>query len=88
MRLSIKSMAATGAAVWGGAMLLTGVANLRAPRYGENFLRMMASLYPGYRARRRTSDVVVGALYGALDGAVFATLTGVVYNRFAPGGKK
>jgi hypothetical protein len=64
-------------------MFTVGTMNLRNPSYADTFLRMMASLYPGYHARRQPSDVLVGALYGALDGAVSAAVTAAVYNAFA-----
>ncbi|MCL5745389.1 MAG: hypothetical protein M1541_15935 [Acidobacteria bacterium] len=56
MKLSIRGMTVAGAAMWGGAMLLTGLANLQEPHYGEPFLRLMASVYPGYRGSRNATS--------------------------------
>ncbi|MFQ5845021.1 MAG: hypothetical protein ACE5JG_08540 [Planctomycetota bacterium] len=83
MRLSVKGMAVAAALVWGGlAMFLTGVANL-AWGYGEHFLKLMASVYPGYDGPGDFGQVVVGALYGALDGAIAGGLFAWLYNLFA-----
>lgn len=81
MKLSIKAMTLAGAAVWGGSMLLAGLANLKSPGYGDPFLRTMASLYPGYHASPKVIDVLVGAAYGAADGAMFGALCGIIYNQ-------
>jgi hypothetical protein len=35
---------------WGGAILLVGVSNLIWPGYGQAFLQLAASMYPGYSA--------------------------------------
>ena len=37
---------------------------------GELFLDVMASVYPGYDATSNFGDVIVGTLYGLVDGAV------------------
>ena len=51
MKLDVKSTAVALAVVWGGwAIFLTGVANLIWPDYGQSFLELMASVYPGYQA--------------------------------------
>ena len=45
--------------VWGGAVLTVGIANLIQPRYGKEFLRLVASIYPGYKARPTLGQVAV-----------------------------
>ena len=70
--------------MWGIlAMFLTGIANLVWSGYGEGFLRLMASLYPGYTGSASSGQVIVGTLYGMLDGAVVGALFAWSYNRFA-----
>ena len=84
MRLSPKALAIAGAVVWGGyGMLLTGILHLLLPRYGEHFLLTMTSIYPGYHAARYWADVLVGAGYGIVDGAIAGLLIAWTYNLFA-----
>lgn len=85
MKLNVKAMAFTFALVWGVlAMFLTGLANLIWPDYGQTFLGVMASVYPGYDAIRSFWQVIVGALYGIVDGAVAGAIFAWLYNRFVP----
>lgn len=84
MKLSVKGLAVALALVWGIlAMFLTGLANLIWPTYGRAFLEVMASVYPGYDATGGFGEVIVGALYGLLDGAVVGAVLAWLYNRFA-----
>ena len=86
MKLDVKALALTAAILWGlVAMLLTGIANLLWPSYGQGFLSVMASVYPGYEATRSVGQVVIGSLYGLLDGAIAGALLAWLYNRFARG---
>ncbi len=66
MKLDVRAMALTAGLVWGVlAMFLTGLANLIWDGYGEDFLDLMASLYPGYDATTASfGQVIVGTLYG------------------------
>lgn len=84
MKFNVKAMALTLALVWGVlAMLLTGVTNLIWPTYGRAFLEVMASVYPGYHAGISLGQVIVGTLYGLLDGAIAGAVFAWLYNRFA-----
>ncbi len=84
MKLDIKALAITLGLVWGIlAMCLTGIANLIWPGYGAAFLEAMASLYPGYTPGAGFGQVVVGTLYGLVDGAVAGAVLAWLYNRFA-----
>ena len=79
MKLSVKGVAFASAMLWGVlAMFLTGIANLIWPSYRLEFLRAMASVYPGYHATPNFGQVIVGGLYGLVDGgiggAIFAWL--------------
>ena len=79
MKLDIKAAALTGAVVWGGlALFLTGLANLIWPGYGQAFLDVAASLYPGYNATASFAQVIIGTVYGALDGAVAGAVLAVL----------
>lgn len=84
MKLSVKGLAITLGLVWGVlGMLLVGLCNLIWPSYGVAFLEVMASLYPGYHATASFGQVIVGTLYGIVDGAFAGAVFAWVYNRFA-----
>ena len=83
MKLDVKAMAFTIGLVWGAAMLLTGLGNLIWDGYGQGFLEVMASGYPGYHASSNFGDVIVGTLYGLVDGTVGGAVVAWLYNRMA-----
>ena len=83
MALSIRGLTITAAIVWGGAVLITAIANLIWPTYGVAFLQLVASIYPGYHATRSLGGAVIGTLYALLDGAVCGLVFGWLYNHFA-----
>ncbi len=80
MKLSVKSLAATCAILWGAVVFLMGLAHLIWPSYGTAFLELMASIYPGYSVGGFGS-VIVGMLYAALDGGIAGALFAWIYNR-------
>jgi ABC-type nitrate/sulfonate/bicarbonate transport system permease component len=82
MRLNLKSLALAAGILWALAFFLTGVSNVIWPGYGEGFLKVMASVYPGYHAARSIGDLIVGTLYAAIDGAIGGLLFGWLYNLF------
>ncbi|MBI2956083.1 MAG: hypothetical protein HYY26_02100 [Acidobacteria bacterium] len=84
MKLSVKGMAIAAGLLWGVlGMFLTGLANLIWNDYATGFLQMMASVYPGYHGTPTLGDVIVGALYGLLDGTIAGAIFAWLYNRFA-----
>jgi hypothetical protein len=83
MKLSLKGLALAAGILWALALFLTGVTNLIWPPYGEAFLKMMASVYPGYHAARSIGGLIVGTLYAFFDGAIFGLVFGWIYNSFA-----
>ncbi len=81
MKLDVKTVAVVLALSWGIlGMFLTGLANLIWPGYGQAFLEVMASLYPGYRATASLGQVIIGTLYGVVDGAVAGAVFAWLYN--------
>ena len=81
MKLDVKTVAVVLALAWGIlGMFVTGLANLIWPGYGQAFLDVMASLYPGYTATASFGQVIIGALYGILDGAVAGAVFAWLYN--------
>lgn len=82
-RLSERVMAVVTGLLWGGCMLFVGLVNLGEPSYGADFLRMMSSVYPGFHDTRTVTEVVVGTVYGLVDGAIAGCLFAWLYNRVA-----
>ena len=81
MKLDVKTVAVVLALAWRIlGMFVTGLANLIWPGYGQAFLDVMASLYPGYTATASFGQVIIGALYGILDGAVAGAVFAWLYN--------
>ena len=83
MNLNIKALALASAILWGLAMLVVGLANFVWGDYGQQFLQTMSSIYLGYHATRSIVEVVVGGLYGAVDGFVGGAVFAWLYNQFA-----
>lgn len=84
MRLDTKALAITCGLLWGGAILLTGLVQQASPSYGAGFLELASSIYPGYEPGGFGS-VIVGTLYGLVDGFVGGFLLAWLYNRLAGG---
>lgn len=83
MKFSVKGLAMVCGILWGGAMLVMGLANLIWSSYGQQFLQLMASVYPGYHATRSIAEVIVGTLYGFVDGFIGGAVFAWLYNQFA-----
>jgi len=82
MKLDVVGMAVTSGLVWGVlVMFLVGMANLAWPGYGEAFLEVVASVYPGYHADATFGQVIVGTFYGVVDGATGGAVIAWLYNR-------
>ena len=81
MKFDIKALALACAIFWGGAILLVGLANLIWAGYGQSFLQMLASWYPGYDGGRSIGEVVIVTLYAIADGLIGGALFAWLYNR-------
>ncbi len=86
MKFSIKGLALASGILWGLAMLGTGLANLIWDGYGQQFLQTMSSVYPGYHATRSIAEVIVGTVYGVVDGLIGGAVFARLYNQFAKPG--
>jgi len=82
MKLSIKGLAIASGAIWGSAMLFTGLANMIWPNYGVTFLEVISSVYPGYTPGGFV-QVINGTLYAVVDGAIGGAIFAWIYNLFA-----
>jgi len=80
--ISIKAVTLTSALLWGGAMLFVGLINLADASYGAAFLHMMSSVYPGADTARTFGKVILGTIYGFVDGAIAGYLFAVIYKAF------
>ena len=84
MRLSVRSMALAGGVMWGVlCMFVVGLGNMMWPGFGQGLLDLAASLYPGYQATLSFGQVLIGTLYGLLDGAICGAIFAWLYNCFA-----
>lgn len=83
MQLDIKAFAFAAGLLWGGMILVVGIANGVWPGYGQAFLDLAASVYPGYGAAGGFRSVVGGTLYGFFDGAIGGVLLAWPYNLIA-----
>lgn len=86
MQLSIKGLALTAGILWGLSYLLVGIANLIWPSYGEAFLNLGASIYPGYHGPAGFGSVIVVTLYALVDGLVGGAVFAWLYNKLIAGG--
>lgn len=83
MKLSIRAISLTMGLLWAACMFIVGVVNLAAPAYGADFLRMMSSVYPGFHDSHTWGSVVVGTLYGFVDGAIGGLVFAWIYDWIA-----
>lgn len=85
MRLSLKGLGLAMGILWAGCIFFVGIVNLVAPSYGNSFLLMAGSIYPGFHVSHSFVDVLVGTGYGFLDGGIGGVLIAWLYNCFAGG---
>ncbi len=83
MTLSIKGITLACAIIWGLVMLMVSIANMVCPTYGVDFLFLMSSVYPGYEYGQGIKSVIVGTLYGIVDGGIAGAIFAWLYNLFA-----
>jgi hypothetical protein len=83
MKLSVKGLTIATALAWALGMLVVGILNLISPGFAEESLKIMASVYPGFKASGTFLDVIVGVLYALVDGAICGFVFALLYNAFA-----
>jgi hypothetical protein len=81
MKINERGFALACGILWGGAMLIMGAANIHWNGYGQEFLKLMASVYPGYHVAGNPTQLAIGALYGFVDGMVGGFVFVWLYNR-------
>jgi hypothetical protein len=83
MKFNIKALAVASAILWAGAVLVVALVNLIVPSYAQQFLEMVASIYPGYHANHTISQVIVVTLYAIADGLIGGSVFAWLYNWLA-----
>jgi hypothetical protein len=87
MRISLKGMTLSASVLWGGAIVFVGLIHLAVPSYGGEFLRIVSSVYPGADIAPKLGRVLLGTLYGFVDGGIAGFLFGWLYSAFAGGAR-
>ena len=88
MKFNIAAAAIAGGLGFAIALGLAGIINMFVEGYGSNFLDMMASVYPGYKASGTVGDLVIGCFYAATDGVIAGGGLALLYNLASCCGKK
>ena len=70
------------------ALGIAGGLNMYFEGYGEPFLEMVASIYPGYKATGTVGDLLTGCFYAAVDGIIAGGGLALLYNLALCCGKK
>lgn len=83
MIFDLRSLALSCAILRGGATFAVALVNLIFGGYGQSFLEMLASRYPGYHAEHSIGQMVV-AVYACADGLIGGAIFGWLYNRLLP----
>jgi hypothetical protein len=76
-------MAVAFGILWGACVLIVGAANLIWPSYGQVFLQICASIYPGYHPGSGIGSVIIGSIYALVDGIIGGAIFSWLYNLFA-----
>jgi len=88
IRFNIAALAVAAGLFWGASILIVSAANLLWPGYGRLFLDLTGPIYPGYRPGCGPGSVIVGTLYGLVDGAAAGAVIGWMYNTLAASMKR
>lgn len=83
MKLNVKAFMLTFGIFWALVVFLPGLGGLIWKGYGSAWSQLFASLYPGYQASGSFGDLIVGALYALVDGAVSGLIFVSIYNLLA-----
>jgi hypothetical protein len=81
MRLNVPAFALTAGLLWALAIFFVQTANAFFPPYGGSVLGLLSSIYPYYRPEESYAYVLLGMLYGLLDGGIGGALFAWVYNK-------
>lgn len=77
MKLNARNLGLAAGILWAAVMLVMTLISAGTGYSGE-FLKMMASIYPGYRVS--VAGSIIGLVYGFVDGFVGLYLFAKLYN--------
>jgi hypothetical protein len=80
MKLNVKAFALTWAILWGAAVFLVALINLICGCYGQHFLNLLSSWYPGYHATRSIFELLIVTVYAFFDGLIGGAIFAWLYN--------
>lgn len=80
MAVSPSALGITFGLLWGSTMGVIGFIHVLHPDFGQEFMRLMASLYPFLTDAATIGNAVLGAFYGLVDGLVGGYVVAWVYN--------
>ncbi len=79
--LNPKAAGHACALLWGTTLLLTGLFAYSGSLFANDFLNIMMSIYPFYDPTSSFFGVLLGGLYGLIDGFVCGYVVAWLYNR-------
>lgn len=96
MKLNVKAAALAGGILWCAGMLIltiaSGLTNIHDPAgageyagYGGAMIKGLMSIYPGYAITK--SGIIIGAVYGFVDGLICCAVAAGLYNLLCGSGK-
>ena len=80
MRFNVVALSITSGLLWGAAILIVASAHSIWPSYGGAFLELASSVYSGYDPGPGIGSIIIGTLYGLVDGAIAGAVFGWLYN--------
>jgi hypothetical protein len=80
MRINVIALSIAAGLIWGAAIFIVAFAHSIWPSYGGAFLELAASIYSGYDAGPGIGSIIIGTLYGLVDGAIAGAVFGWLYN--------
>ena len=83
MRFNLCAFSITCGIFWSVAILVVALANMLWPGYGNAFLDLVASIYPGYHHDPGIGSILTGTLYGLVDGIIGGAIFAWLYNLLA-----
>lgn len=79
--LDTTASAIAGSVTMGALVLFVTLANLALPPYGDGFLAVLASIYPGYEAEANLPSIALVTGYAIVDGAILGFAVSWIHNR-------
>ena len=84
MKFKIARFGAAFGLTWGLMVLGVGLGNIFFPGYGDKFLEIVDSIYPGYSVGKwGIGGVLVGTVYALADGFILGVIFAWIYNKLS-----